>query len=178
MSEQEYRIEREFLATYATDVVRDAAYIFMVSYQKMSVADFQNLRGKLRDAQASCRVLKNSYIKLGLTQNNVALPADFSLTGDTALVFGQGDPVTVAKALRDFAKEKEQVQVKGGVLEQNYVNADAAKAMADMPSKEQLYAEIVFAIQSPARKVHQMISGNRNRVVHILQQYIHQKESE
>lgn len=172
------RVEREQMAEYATGMVRDAAYIYLVSYQGLTVEQIQGLRGELRESGASCRVLKNSYIKLGLKTNDVEVPAGFDLTGDTAVVFGQGDPVSVAKLLREFTKKKEQVQVKCGVLEKNYLSKAEAEAMADMPSIEQIRSEIVWAIQAPAQQLHHAIRGNVDRLVHILQSYIQQKESE
>jgi large subunit ribosomal protein L10 len=172
------RVERVQLAEYATDMVRDAAYLYLVSYQGLSVEQIQAFRGTMRDSGASCRVLKNSYIKLGLKQNQIATPSGFSLSGDTAVVYGQGDPVTVAKALREFSQKQDKVQMKGGVLAKNFLSKADAEAMADMPSIEQIHAQIVFAIKSPAQRIHRNIRGNMDRLVHLLQSYIHQKESE
>lgn len=172
------RVERVQMADDAKTIVGDAAYVFLVSYQGLTVEQVSAFRGELRDSGANCRVLKNTYIQLGLKQNDIEVPSSFELTGDTAVVYGQGDPVTVAKVLRDYTKKQEKVQVKAGVLEQNFLTPDEAKAVADMPSKEQIYAEIVFAISSPAQRIHRMVSANRERVVHLLQQYIQQNETE
>lgn len=172
------RIERIQLAELATDLFKESGYAFFVSYQGMKVAKFEDLRKKVYGTGASCQVLKNSYIKLGLTQNDVKLPADFGLTGDTAIVFGGDDPVQVAKVLRDFTKEAPNVVVKGGVLDGTYLTSADAAAVADMPSKEQIYAEIVFAISNPASRLVRILTQAQGRVVTTLQSYVHQKEND
>lgn len=172
------RVERVQMAEYATDMVRDAAYVYLVSYQGLTVEQIQGFRGELRESGASCRVLKNSYIKYGLKQNDVATPAGFDLTGDTAAIYGQGDPVAVAKVLKEFSKKQDKVQLKCGVLANAYLSKADAEAMAEMPSIEQIHAEIVYAISNPAQRIHRNIRGNFDRLVHILQSYIQQKESE
>jgi large subunit ribosomal protein L10 len=166
------------MAEYATAMVRDASFMYLISYQGLTVEQIQEFRGSLRDSGASCRVLKNSYIALGLKENNVETPAGFALSGDTAVIYGDGDPVTVAKFLREYSKKQERVQVKGGVLEKNFLSKADAEAMADMPSIEQIHAQIVFAISNPAQRIHRNLRGNIDRLVHLLQSYIHQKESE
>lgn len=169
------RIERIQIAEHVTSIFKGAGFVFFVSYQGMKVKQLHEMRRKLHDAGAGCQVLKNSYITLGMTQTDVKLPSDFSLSGDTAMVFGSGDPVAVAKVLKEIGVTSANVTVKGGVLEGGYLTPAEAVAVADMPSKLQIHAEIVALIQGPASRVVRTLESAQGRVVNILNSYCQQK---
>lgn len=171
------RIERLQLGEYVTDLFKGSNYVFIITYKGLTVAKTGDLRRKLTPLGSRLHVLKNSYIKLGLANNQVAVPANVEFAGDSAVVCGRGDAAAVAKALRDFKKDSEFVTIKGGVLDGHYLAPAQALAIADLPPKEVLYAEIVGSIQAPAARLVRLLEGHIGSIPRLLQAYVAKKET-
>ena len=110
------------------------------------------LRSTLRPAGGEYKIYKNTLVKLAA--NELGLELDELLAGPTALAFvgeksdgSKGDPAAVAKALKEFAKTNEALVLKGGVLDGNALSVDEIKALADLPSREVMYAEFAGALE-------------------------------
>ncbi|HEY5153422.1 MAG TPA: 50S ribosomal protein L10, partial [Acidimicrobiales bacterium] len=98
----------------------DAA--LLTEYRGLNVAQMATLRRSLREAGGTYKIYKNTLVRFAA--RDLGLEIDDLLTGPTAIAFVEGDPVTVAKALRDFAKVNEQLVVKGGILGDALLSAD------------------------------------------------------
>ena len=120
----------------------------------MSVAQSTVLRGKVRDAGASYKVAKNRLAKLAIKDTNYA-GIDEMFTGPTAIATSV-DPVAAAKAVVDFAKTTDKIEIVGGSMGTLVLNAEGVKALASMPSLDELRAKLVGLVQAPATKIAQL----------------------
>lgn len=123
--------------------------VFAVNYRGISVSDAAELRGKLREADASFTVVKNRLAKR-ITAETGAEALDEHLVGPTALTYVKGDAVLAAKAISDFIKDSEGViSYKGGLMEGKPLDADGFKQIARLPGVEQLRGQLVGLTASP-----------------------------
>jgi large subunit ribosomal protein L10 len=129
----------------------DADAVLLTEYRGINVGELAALRRSLREAGGDYKVYKNTLVRFAARE--MGLELDDQLTGPTAIAFvptgGGGDPVTVAKALRDFAKGNPNLVVKGGVLGDKLLSADDAKALADVAPREELLAKLAGLIAAP-----------------------------
>ena len=123
----------------------DAAVL--TEYRGLNVSATAELRRALRDAGGEYKVYKNTLVRFAA--RDLGLEIDDLLTGPTAIAFVDGDPVTVAKALRDFAKTNPALVIKGGLLGDKTLDEAAVKALADVEPREVLLARLAGAIAAP-----------------------------
>ena len=117
----------------------ESGAVLLTEYRGLTVAQLRELRNSIRE-HATYAVAKNTLTKIAA--NNAGITAfDDELTGPSALAFVHGDTVTVAKALRDFAKANPQLEVKGAYLDGNVLNAAEASKLADLESRDVLLAK-------------------------------------
>ena len=145
------RIEKQTLGEFITALTRDNDYQFFISYKGLSVAAFSDLRSKMYEAGAGVLVTKNTMIRHALDRLGVEISDDTVLEGDTAVVYGVDDPVGPAKQLKEISDASEIINIKGGVLENSFLTAAQAVAVADMPSKETVLGQILGLIGTPGR---------------------------
>src|SRR5690606_33408570 len=123
----------------------------------LSVAQSTDLRAKMREAGASYKVAKNRLAKLALKDTQYEGLEEF-LTGPTALAWSI-DPVAAAKATVDFAKTNDKLEIVGGAMGGTVLDANGIKALASMPSLDELRGKIVGLINAPATKVAQLVNA-------------------
>jgi len=116
-------------------------------YRGLSVAQMGDLRRRLHQADVSLQVVKNTLARRAAEGTDFKA-AEELFTGPVAIAFGK-DPVGMAKAISDFAKENEALEIKGGVLEGKPIDAAGIKALASLPSREVLLAKMLGSMQSP-----------------------------
>jgi len=119
----------------------------LTEYRGLNVADISALRRSLREAGGEYKIYKNTLVRFAA--RDLGLEIEDLLTGPTAVAFVDGDPVTVAKALRDFARTHESLVVKGGVLGDKLLSAADARALADVAPREELLARLAGAMAAP-----------------------------
>jgi large subunit ribosomal protein L10 len=122
----------------------------VTEYRGMTVSEIQTLRRTLRTLGADYKVFKNTLVKRAIAGTEVEPMAEF-LEGPTAIAFVQGDVSAVAKALRDFAKQTPTLIVKGGVVDGRALTLKDLAALADLPSREVMLAQLAGLIASPLR---------------------------
>lgn len=122
----------------------------LTEYRGLNVAAMAELRSALRQAGGTYKIYKNTLVRLAARERGLEI--DDLLTGPTAIAFVDGDVAGVAKALRDFAKGNPALVVKGGLLGANVVGADDVTALADLPSRDQLLAEIAGLFAAPMQQ--------------------------
>ena len=128
----------------------DAEAVMLTEYRGINVADLAALRRALREAGGEYKVYKNTLVRRAT--NELGLDLDDQLTGPTAIAFvpaGAGDPVAVAKALREFAKGNPNLVVKGGVLGDKLLGTADIEALADVAPREVLLARLAGLIAAP-----------------------------
>ena len=135
----------------------------------MTVAQSTALRGKVRDAGATYKVAKNSLAKLAAKDTAYEGISDL-LTGPTAIA-SSVDPVAAAKAVVDFAKTTDKIEIVGGSLGSVVLNADGIKALATMPSLDEMRAKLIGLIQAPATKIAQLTTAPAAKLARVFQAY-------
>ena len=155
-------VKTELKDEYAALLKKHPNFI-VTHYQGLDVAQISALRKKLRDAGASYTVVKNNVFSIALKESGTAkdFPFDSTMKGPNAIAFSGPDVPAVAKVLRDFSKDNEKLKVTAGVMESTYFDAKGIAAIADLPSREQILAQLAAMLNSPATK----IAGTLNNVI-------------
>lgn len=146
------------------DQIKESQAVFAVDYRGITVAQVAELRGKLRDSDATFRVVKNTLTERAADAAD-AEALKSVLEGPTALTFVRGDAAGAAKAIADFQKATggELLPFKGGLMEGEAVDAAQITAISKLPSREVLYGQLVGLVASPitglARTLNQLVGG-------------------
>ena len=130
-----------------------AEAVLLTEYRGIDVAGLATLRRALREAGGEYKVYKNTLVRRAT--NELGLDLDDHLTGPTAIAFvpgGAGDPVAVAKALREFAKGNPNLVVKAGVLGEKMLSAADIEALADVAPREELLARLAGLMAAPMQQ--------------------------
>ncbi len=135
-----------------------SAGVIVADYRGLSVKEMRTLRTNVRSVGGEVKIYKNTLAELAIRE--LAMPSmDALLTGPTAIIFLEGDPVAPAKAVMDFAKEHKLLEVKGGFIEHAVVNAESVKAIASLPAREVLIAKLLGTLQAPASGFVRVLNG-------------------
>jgi large subunit ribosomal protein L10 len=135
----------------------------------LSVAQSTDLRSKMRDAGASYKVAKNRLAKLALKDTQYAGLEEY-LVGPTALAWS-ADPVAAAKAAVDFAKSNDKLEIVGGSMGGQLLDANGIKALAAMPSLDQLRGTLVGLINAPATKIARVVNEPAAKLARVFGAY-------
>ena len=135
----------------------------------MTVAQSTALRVKMREANASFKVSKNSLAKLAVANTDYAGIGEF-LTGPVALATSV-DPVAAAKIAVEFAKTNDKLEIVGGAMGSVLLNADGIKALAAMPSLDQLRSTLIGLVQAPATKIAQLTTAPAAKLARVFGAY-------
>lgn len=142
------RQEKEALVAEIGEEISGAESIFAIDYRGISVSQSAELRGKLREADASFRVVKNRLTKLAAAKAGVA-ELEPMLEGPTALTFVRGDTAMAAKAITTFNREYEVLTYKGGLMGDMLLDEDRFREIAKLPSRDALNAQLAGIVASP-----------------------------
>ena len=156
------RDKKHALVAELSDALKDAKAVTFARYAGISVADMQDLRKSARENNVSIRVVKNRLVRVSMSQDKTFKDTDTSLLeGQLLYAFSSEDEVAPSKVLHDFAKTHPSLELAGGFSEIGEVQSDAdVKALAGLPSKQQLIAEVVAQLLSPVHDVTNALSGN------------------
>lgn len=150
-------------------VFNEAGVVVVTRNLGLTVAQSTALRGKIRDAGASYKVAKNSLAKLAIKDTDYVGLNDL-LTGPTALA-SSVDPVAAAKAVVEFAKTNDKIEIVGGSMGSLVLNADGVKALASMPSLDELRGTIIGLVQAPATKIAQLATAPAAKLARVFSAY-------
>ena len=139
--------------------------LFVTGYEKMRVSQDFELRKVVRGAGGKYRVVKNN-LAAKASEGTAAEPVLKDLKGMTSLAYTSGDPVALAKALTAYAKLHPAFTFKAGIVEGRVIEVKAISELASMPSKEEIFAKLLFLINSPAQQLATAINAvGRNLAV-------------
>lgn len=156
------RDKKTALVAEMTDLISTAKMTVFAQYQGLSVAEVQQLRRTARESGVVIKVVKNRLVRVALGSVDALKDADTSsLTGQLLYAISADDEVAPAQVLNTFAKTNPGLQLAGGFSgDGNVLSADDVKALAGLPSKNQLIAEVVAQLLSPVHDVTNALSGN------------------
>jgi large subunit ribosomal protein L10 len=147
----------EAIAEIATNI-KESQAIFAVDYRGISVPQVAELRGKLREVDATFRVVKNSLTERAADETGTPELKPF-LKGPTALTFVRGDAALAAKAVADYARVTQLLPFKGGLMDGSEVDAEQIRAISRLPSREVLYGQLVGMVASPISGLVRSLGG-------------------
>jgi len=157
-----------------------ASAALLTEYRGLDVAALADLRRALREAGSEYKVYKNTLVRFAA--RDAGLDLDELLTGPTAIAFvgerpdgSAGDPVTVAKALRDFGRNNPALVVKGGVMSGSALSADQAKALAEIEPREVLLSRLAGGLAAPMQKFAGLLEALPRNFAYGLKALIDQK---
>jgi large subunit ribosomal protein L10 len=151
-----------------------AQAVFVTEYRGMRVGQLADLRGVLRGTESEHKVYKNSLARFAARDAGLD-GFDELLVGPTAMTFVHGDVAGAAKALRDAARTNPSLVLRGGALGGSLLSADDIRALADLPSREQLLARLAGALQAPLVKTAGLLQALPRNFAYGLQALIDQK---
>lgn len=150
--------------------------IILTDYRGLRVQEMQQMRHSVRDAECDVHVVKNRLMKLALADADLDVPDEW-LIGPTAIAFCHGDVPPVAKRLTEFAKEA-PLSIKGGLLEAQILVPEQVDALAQLPSREVLLANVLGTINAPATQVAGVVASGIRQVLNVLQAYVDKLEEQ
>ncbi|MEI7806636.1 MAG: 50S ribosomal protein L10 [Hyphomicrobiales bacterium] len=150
-------------------VFKASNVVVVAHYSGLTVAQMQILRKQMKQAGAQLKVAKNRLAKIALEGTDVAAIGPL-LKGPTVIAFS-GDPVAAPKVAVNFAKTNEQFVILGGSMGKTALDINGVKALAALPSLDELRAKIVGTIVAPATKIAQLINAPAAKVARVVQAY-------
>jgi large subunit ribosomal protein L10 len=166
--------KRELVATL-NDVFSNTAVVVVAHYKGLTVADMQKLRAQMKQAGATVKVAKNRLAKIALEGTDVASISDL-MKGPTLVAYSN-DPVAAPKVAVDFAKGNEKLVILGGAMGKTTLNPDAVKALATLPSLDELRARLVGLINAPATKIAQVVNAPAAKLARVFGAYAKRDEA-
>ncbi len=156
------RDKKNELVAELNELLSSAKTTTFATYQGLTVPDVQQLRADAREVGVTIKVVKNRLVRVALAGIDTYKDVDTSsLTGQLLYATSSEDEVVPAKVLNDFAKKNPLLVIAGGLsAESGLMTADEVKALASLPSKDQLIGEVIAQLLSPVNDVTNALSGN------------------
>ena len=168
------RPEKEALVQEIVEKLSSSKSVVVTDYKGLDVAQITELRKKLREAGVEYKVIKNTLARIAAKKAEMEDLNELFI-GPTAIAFGIEDAVAPAKVLVDFAKEHDELEIKGGALDGSLINVDKVKALAEIPPREVLLAKALGSMKSPLTGLVNVLTGNLRGLVQVLNQIKEQK---
>jgi large subunit ribosomal protein L10 len=156
--------------------IRESEAVFAVDYRGISVPQAADLRTRLRDADATFRVVKNTLTERAADQADAASLKSV-LEGPTALTFVRGDIAAAAKAIADYQRDTDLLAFKGGLMNGDTLDPSQISAIAKLPSRDALYGQLVGVVASPITGLARGLNGLLSGVAIALAGVLEKKES-
>ncbi len=169
------RAEKRELVTSLHGVFENTGVVVVAHYQGLTVAQMSALRGRMKAAGASLKVAKNRLVKLAL-QGTEAEGISGLFTGPTVIAYS-ADPVAAPKIAVEFAKGNDKFVVLGGALGRQTLNAEGVKALATMPSLDELRARLIGMISTPATRIAGVLQAPAGQLARVFNAYAKKDEA-
>jgi large subunit ribosomal protein L10 len=160
--------KKELVATFGT-AAKTAGVIVVAHNKGLTANQVLDLRNKMAAAGATIKVVKNRLAKIALAETDANGIANL-FEGPTMVAYG-ADPVAAPKVASDFAKGNEKFVLLGGALGKTVMDANAVKALADLPSLDQLRGKLIGLIQAPATKIAGVLAAPAGQVARVIGAY-------
>ena len=170
------RAEKAAVVDALADQLASASLSIVSGFTNLSVADQQELRTQMRASGATLRVVKNNLAALAADRAGIQ-GLDALLNGQSALTFSGEDLPAAARVLRDFSQQHPTVEIRGGALNGEVLDGDRVLKLAAIPGREQLNAEVVWAIGAPISNLVHTLDGLITGLVFALQERVDQLQT-
>ncbi|MGJ4856351.1 50S ribosomal protein L10 [Labrys sp. KB_33_2] len=169
------RAEKQEFIGVLQEVFKASGVVVVAHYSGLTVAQMQNLRKQAKAAGATVKVAKNRLAKIALDGTDVASIAPL-MKGPTLIAYSS-DPVAAPKVAVDFAKANDKFVILGGAMGKTSLNQDGVKALASLPSLDELRAKLIGLIQAPATKVAQVVNAPAAKLARVFGAYAKRDEA-
>lgn len=168
------RNEKDAVIAEVTQLLTDTDNLFVSDYRGLTVAELAELRGKLRESGARFKIVKNTLGGIAADKAGRE-PVKELMSGPTAVTFCGDDLVGAAKALADFAKTHPQLELRGGLLDASLIDSADVKAIASLPPRDVLVAQLVGTMAAPMTGLVTVLQGTISGFVRALDQVAQQR---
>ncbi len=148
---------------------RESKGLIVTSFKSLKTVEFNEMRAKLRPHSSEYKVVKNSLTRIALKNAGMEQLADM-LDGPTAIVLERGDAIAAMKIVFEYAKTHENLKINGGVFEGKVLGAKELKAIASLPSREVLLAQLLGTLQAPMVNLVSVLQAPMRDLVGVLDQ--------
>ncbi len=169
------RAEKRELVSDLNQAFSGAGSVVVAHYAGITVAQMNDLRGKMRAAGGTVKVAKNRLAKIALQGTESETIIDL-FKGQTLIAYSD-DPVTAPKVASDFAKGNDKLVILGGAMGKTALDADGVKALATMPSLDELRARLVGMISTPATRIAQVVNAPAAQLARVFGAYARKDEA-
>ncbi len=150
--------EKKVIVAEIKEKIDQAQSVIVADYRGLKVKEVTELRALLRKQGVELKVVKNTLVKIAADQAEVQ-GLDSYLNGNNMWAFSMQDPTSAAKVLRDYAKTHPNLILKGGIVDKKAIDAAKAVALADLPSREVLLAQVAGMLQGPITGLVNVLQG-------------------
>ena len=165
--------KQKLVQTYVELLENSQALVFVYT-RGLTVSEVTRLRTRVREAGSRITVVKNTLFRIALSSRDVPTP-EF-LSGPLLVAFCMDDIAPVVKAIADYGRElgEREFAITGGIVDNQVLDADAAKSLATMPSRDQLFATILAGINAPASQAAGVVASGIRQILNVLQARVDQ----
>lgn len=167
------RAQKTELVSSLSETINANSVIVVAHYTGLNVAEITKLRAQLRAVGANLKVTQNRLTRIALEGTGKEAMSDL-FKGPTAIGFST-DPVAAPKVLSDFAKTNDKLVILGGMMDSTYLDVDAVKRLAELPSLDQLRGKIVGVLKAPATKVAGVLQAPAAQLARLARAYSQSK---
>jgi large subunit ribosomal protein L10 len=161
--------KKELVAALNSAFTTNTGSIVVAHYSGLTVAQMQKLRGEMKKSGATLRVAKNTLVKIALAGTEISSISPL-MKGPTILAYAN-DPVAAPKVAAAFAKENDKLVILGGAMGSTVLDANGVKALATMPSLDELRAKLIGLINAPATKLAQLATAPAAKLARVVGAY-------
>jgi len=164
------KAEKIFFVDNLTEEIKSAKSLVLVNYSGLNVKAQQDLKRRLKEVGAKMIVVKNTLLKRAgeAAKIDAGILEDSILTGQTALVVCDSDPIAPIQVLGTFAKEYEVPKLKVGIVEGMFQDSDSLTKISTLPGKDALLGQLLGALTAPSYGLLGVLSGNTQKLIYIL----------
>ena len=170
------RAEKKEAVAALNEVFATSSVVVVAHYAGLTVAQMQRLRKQMREAGAKVQVAKNRLVKIALDGTPSASIAGL-MTGQTLIAYSS-DPVAAPKAAVAFAKDNDKLVILGGAMGATALDVNSVRALATMPSLDELRAKIIGLVQAPATKLAQLTTAPAAKLARVFAAYAEKDKAE
>jgi large subunit ribosomal protein L10 len=160
------RAQKRELVTTLNEEWKDSGVIVVAHYKGMTVAQMTDFRKRMKEAGGAVKVAKNKLVKLALKDTEVETISDL-LKGQTCVAYSE-DPVSAARVSVKYARENDKLIILGGAMGRTRLDSAGVKALADLPSLDELRGTLIGLLQAPAGKIARILNEPGGMLARVL----------
>jgi large subunit ribosomal protein L10 len=161
--------DKEIIIDGLLEWLNKSPYVIVVSYARMTVRQFDEIRKRLREVGSTFHVAKNSFVKQACAKAGLPDGLAEHLNGQTAIVSGDSDVCAAAKVVKNFAAEFQKPEIRAGAMDGNLLSQEQVMALANLPTRDVLLATLLGVFQAPASQLVRTLNEPGASLARVLQ---------